>query len=155
LRKSGSGSEDEHNDDLPHASTSTPQKSGEGAAAAGGEGEEEEVEEEEEDDYGDAKATLDSGATIKSLRADIDEQQLRLKQERARKMKVYEKQLDREYKDGMKRVLKKMLLQYHPDKINTLRAGEAPIEGTEEEVEAYLKDITQELARIMHSYGGE
>ena len=46
-------------------------------------------------------------------------------------------------------------LQYHPDKINTLREGDDAIEGTEEEVEEYLKDITQELARMMHSYGGE
>ena len=46
-------------------------------------------------------------------------------------------------------------LQYHPDKINTLREGGEAIEGTEEEVEQYLKDITQELARLMHSYGGE
>ena len=46
-------------------------------------------------------------------------------------------------------------LQYHPDKINTMREGESAIEGTEEEVEAYLKDITQELARMMQSYGGE
>jgi hypothetical protein len=46
-------------------------------------------------------------------------------------------------------------LQYHPDKINTLREGGEAIEGTEEEVEGYLKDITQELARLMHSYGGE
>ena len=45
-------------------------------------------------------------------------------------------------------------LQYHPDKINTLREGDDAIEGTEEEVEEYLKDITQELARMMHCYGG-
>lgn len=150
MRISGSDNDEDHE---PDATPATPQESADGAAAAGGEVDEEE--EEEEDDYEDAKPRLDSAATIKSLKADIDEQQLRLKQERARKMKVYEKQLDREYKDGMKRVLKKMLLQYHPDKINTLRVGEDPIEGTEEEVEAYLKDITQELARIMHSYGGE
>jgi hypothetical protein len=167
---------------------------------------------------------LDSAAKIKQLKAEIDEQQIKLKQERARKLKVYEKQLDREYKDGMKRVLKKMLLQYHPDKINSLRDGEDAIQGTQEvrcglrvlglrprhteskrvgcqvqgrriapftmqgfeisvaalcecvinvqsllkpadeqivtlrveqEVEAFLKDVTQELARIMHSYGGD
>lgn len=75
---------------------------------------------------------LDSAVKIKQLKAEIDEQQIKLKQERARKLKVYEKQLDREYKDGMKRVLKKMLLQYHPDKINSLRAGEDAIQGTQE-----------------------
>ena len=58
--------------------------------------------------------------------------QVKLKQERARKLKVYEKQLDREYKDGMKRTLKKMLLQYHPDKINSLRSGDDGIQGSEE-----------------------
>jgi hypothetical protein len=57
---------------------------------------------------------------------------LKLKQERARKLKVYEKQLDREYKDGMKRTLKKMLLQYHPDKINSLRNGDDGIQGSQE-----------------------
>jgi histone H3/H4 len=55
----------------------------------------------------------------------------------------------------MKRILKKMLLQYHPDKISSWREGKDAIEGTNEEVESYLKDITQELARMMHTYGGD
>jgi len=111
--------------------------------------------EEEDSSFDDVSPTLDSSAKIKELKGEIEQQQVRLKQERARKLKVYEKQLDCGYKDAMKRVLKKMLLQYHPDKINTLREWEAPLEGTEEEVEAYLKDITQELARTMHSFGAD
>ena len=147
--------DDENRETIPHTDFT-----GDSAAASNGTNEaarkeeEEEEEEREEEDFEDGKGRLDSAGTIKELKAQIEQQHLRLKQERAHKLKVYEKQLEREVKDGMKRVLKKMLLQYHPDKINTLRIGEEPIQGTEEEVEAYLKDITQELARIMQTFGG-
>jgi molecular chaperone GrpE (heat shock protein) len=145
--------DDENRETIPHADFT-----GDSAAASNNDKaarkEQEEEEEREEEDFEDGKGRLDSAGTIKELKAQIEQQHLRLKQERAHKLKVYEKQLEREVKDGMKRVLKKMLLQYHPDKINTLRMGEEPIQGTEEEVEAYLKDITQELARIMQTFGG-
>ena len=41
----------------------------------------------------------------------------------------------------------KSLLKPAAEQIVTLRI--------EQEVEAFLKDVTQELARIMHSYGGD
>ncbi len=91
------------------AGQESPEKGADSASAADGVREGEcEVEEE---DFEDMKPRLDSAAKIKALKTEIDEQQLRLKQERARKLKVYEKQLDKEVKDGMKRTLKKMLVR--------------------------------------------
>ena len=91
------------------AGQESPEKGADSASAADGVREGEcEVEEE---DFEDIKPRLDSAAKIKALKTEIDEQQLRLKQERARKLKVYEKQLDKELKDGMKRTLKKMLVR--------------------------------------------
>ena len=110
------------------------------------------AEEEEEEEEG--KSGLDSAAKIKAIKREIEASEAKLKQERDRKLKIYQKQVDKEYKDGMRRVLKRMLLQYHPDKINALRDQEA-VHGSDEEVEAFLKDITQELARILQSYGGD
>jgi hypothetical protein len=143
--------DDENRETIPHTDFTSDSAAASNIEEAR---KEEEEEEREEEDFEDGKGRLDSAGTIKELKAQIEQQHLRLKQERAHKLKVYEKQLEREVKDGMKRVLKKMLLQYHPDKINTLRLGEEPIQGTEEEVQAYLKDITQELARIMQTFGG-
>ena len=106
----------------------------------------------EEDEDEEGESGLDSAAKIKAIKGEIEASEAKLKQERDRKLKIYQKQVDKEYKDGMRRVLKRMLLQYHPDKINALRDQEA-VHGSDEEVEAFLKDITQELARQLQELG--
>ena len=106
----------------------------------------------EEDEDEEGESGLDSAAKIKAIKGEIEASEAKLKQERDRKLKIYQKQVDKEYKDGMRRVLKRMLLQYHPDKINALRDQEV-VHGSDEEVEAFLKDITQELARQLQELG--